>query len=164
MRYERKDDGRVIAQLFDVVEDDDNTLADSVEYDTNELSEAIRLKAQAYGVSKIMAERTSELAPGPDKMEGIQEVWDALLGGDWERERKKGTGPTVRIEVEALAALRGVTVKQAQTLLKKYDKAQQENIFNNPQVQAKVKELEAEAADADDISFDDLATEAESAA
>ena len=156
MRYDRKDDGRVIVQLYDVVEDGDNTLADSVEYDCNELSESIQLKGLAYGVSKIMAERTSELSPGADKLEGISEVWDALLEGQWERERKKGTGPTVRIEVEALAALRGITVKQTQTLLKKYDKEQQEKIFANEAVQAKVAELEAEAGDAADEDFGDL--------
>lgn len=158
MKYDRSDSAVVTVKLFNKIEDGDDELVDSVEYDCTSLPEANQLKGLAYGVSKIMAERTSELSPGSDKMDGIQEVWDALLTGEWERERKKGAGPTVRIEVEALASLRGITVKQAQTLLKKYDKEKQEQIFAHESVVAKVAELQ-ESVDStpDDVNFDDLA-------
>lgn len=157
MKYDRRESGEVAVQLYNVVENGENELVDETIYDCTQLPESNQLKGLAYGISKLMAERTSEHSPGPDKMEEIQNVWEALLSGEWERERKKGGGPTVRIEVEALAALRGITVKQAQTLLKKYDKEQQENIFANDTVQAKVAELQAQIDDTDeDASFDDL--------
>lgn len=156
MKYERTDEGLVHVKLFNVVEDGENELADEAIYDTADLPEVNQLRARAYGISKIMAERTSELSPSPDKLEGIQEVWDALLTGEWERERKKGGGPTVRIEIEALAAMRGITVKQAQTLLKRYDKEKQEEIFAHEAVQAKVAELQEQMEDTADATFDDL--------
>ncbi len=157
MQYERKADGSIVIGLFNKVEDGENELVKSVVYDCTQLPEAIQLTGLAYGVSKVCAERTSEISPSLDKLEAIQEVWDALAEGNWERERKKGAGPTVRIEVEALANLRKISVKQAQVLIKKYDEAAREKIFANPAVQAEVKKLEAKAAKVDDdMNLDDL--------
>ncbi len=157
MKYDRKDDGTLVIQLFNVVEDGDNALVKDVTYNCLELPESIQTKALVYGVSKLCAERTSETSPSEDKLEGIDEVFESLLAGNWERERKKGGGPTVRVEVEALASLRGITVKQCQTVLKKYDKDAQEQIFSSDAVQEKVAEMaEASEGAADDVSFDDL--------
>jgi len=157
MKYLRNDDASINVQLFNKIEDGDDELVSQTDYNCSTLPEVNQLRGLAYGISKLMAERTSELSPSQDKLDGIQEVWDALATGEWERPRKAGTGPTVRIEIEALAAIRKITVKQAQTLIKKYDKDAQEKIFANPAVQKVVAKLQAAVEKTDeDVSFDDL--------
>ena len=157
MKYIRSDLGAVNVQLFNKVEGGEDELVSDTPYDCTKLPEVNQLRAMAYGVSKLMAERTSELSPSSDKVDAIGEVFDALMTGEWERPRKAGSGPTVRIEIEALAAIRKITVKQAQTLIKKYDKDAQEKIFTNPAVVAQVAKLQ-KATDATDegTNFDDL--------
>lgn len=157
LRYIRNDSGILNINLMNIEEGKENELLASRAYDCNTLPETNRVKGMVYGISKLCAERTSEISPGVEKLDAIDEVWEALLTGEWERERKKGGGPTVRIEVEALAALRKISVKQAQTLLKKYDKDAQEKIFANPAVAKQVKKIEdAQAKVSDDVTFDDL--------
>lgn len=154
--YDRNADGTLLIKLMNVT-DEGKEVADSRSYDCTELPEEIQTKSLVYGVSKLCAERTSDTPPSDDKLNAIDEVFQSLLDGNWERERKKGTGPTVRIEVEALAALRGCTVKQVQTLLKKYDKEQQESIFAHEDVVAKVEEMKADMGELDDdANLDDL--------
>ncbi len=157
LRYDRNTDGTLGIKLFNVEDGKENVLVNTLILDCKKESAENQTKAMVYGFSKIFAERTSDIVPSQDKLDEIQEIYDALVDGPWERERKKGGGPTVRIEVEALAGLRGITVKQAQTLLKKYDKDAQEKIFTNPKVVAAVAKLQAKVEKtSDDISFDDL--------
>ena len=108
-----------------------------------------------YGLSKVLQDRESA-ADMMTKLTAYQACFDdTLKAGILARERKSG-GPTVRIEVEALAKLKGITVKQAQTLIRKYEKDDQEKIFSSEAVQTIVEEMQASTDEAPEGAFDDL--------
>jgi hypothetical protein len=107
-----------------------------------------------YGLTKLVQDRESG-ADMLEKLEAYQACFnDTLLIGVLARTRKSG-GPTVRIEIEALASVKGITVKQAQLLLRKYEKDDQEKILASESVVAQVAVLSAteEPAEGD---LDDL--------
>ena len=106
-----------------------------------------------YGFTKILQDRESG-ADMLDKLSAYKSCFDDTLAiGVIARERKSG-GPTVRIEVEALAKLKGITVKQAQTLLQKYSKEDRETILASEAVTEAVAEMQPTEVAED--AFDDL--------
>lgn len=111
-------------------------------FDTGNVHENVRTMVGLYGLSKLLQDRSSETPAGPEKLAAMREVYDLLSRGEWERERKAGA-PVVSVEVEALAELKGISVAQAQTALRKFTKEQREKILSNPkiaEIAAKLKE------------------------
>lgn len=108
-----------------------------------------------YGMTKLLQDRESG-ADVLDKLDKYSALFDETLKiGVLKRERKAGQGPTVKPEIEALASLKGITVGQAQKLLRKYDKEQQETILSSEAVQDELTKLKATVED-DVDSLDDL--------
>ena len=83
-----------------------------------------------YGLSKVLQDRTSGVGKEnkADKFAAMDEVWSRLSDGEWKAERKRGT-VTVRVEVEALADMKGCGIPDIQRALKDYDEAQKQKIF-----------------------------------
>lgn len=112
----------------------------------------LRANVALYGLSKLIQDRSSDVPVGPDKLEAMRGVFQQLVEGVWQRERARGA-PVVRIEVEALAALRGVSVSAIQKALSAYSKEQREDILSHPDVVARANEMrgerEEEVADLD---------------
>jgi hypothetical protein len=110
-----------------------------------------------------LSDRTSDVAFGTgaspeEKMAAWGEVAELLKQGVWERERKAGA-PVVSAEVEALAEIKGISVAEAQTALRKYDKATKEKILSNAKIVEKAKEIKAKREKAESLDLGDLAAE-----
>lgn len=118
--------------------------------------EKVRDFLKLYGLTKFCQDRKSQ-SDVMNKLDDYQEVFDMLAQGVLTQDRKS-SGPTIKLEVEALANLRKTSVKHVQTLLKKYSKEEREEIFANDAVQKEVEKLKKKLAaqEASDDSFDDL--------
>ena len=128
----------------------------TLQIDAKDVHENCKDFTYLYGITKILQDRESG-ADILDKLDAYQSCFDdTLKAGILARERKSG-GPTVRVEVEALAKLKKLTVKQTQTLLSKYEKDDREKILTSAAVQAEVKKLaKANADEPQADAFDDL--------
>lgn len=107
-----------------------------------------------YGLSKLLQDRSSDTKAGPEKLAAMQDVYDQLVDGKWERERKAGS-PTVSAEVEALARIKGVGVADIQRALSKFSKEQKEKVFENTEVQRIAAEIRS-SRDATEVDLSDL--------
>ena len=128
-----------------------------------DIHETLRPMVALYGIKALLSDRTSDISFGTgatpeQKMEAWGEVAELLKQGIWERERKAGA-PVVSAEVEALASIKGITVAEAQTALRKYDKATKEKILANPKIVEKAKEIKAARETAETLDLGDLAAE-----
>lgn len=151
LRVSRKTDTMTV--LFELVNKATEQVEDSLSVEWADVSEASQDDVSLYGLSKFCMDRESA-TPMLEKLQAFDKLLDdTLYQGVWDRPRSS-SGPTVRIEIEALAKLKGMTVKQAQTLLRKYDKDDQESILTSEAVQAQLAEMDLEAAS--DDAFDDL--------
>lgn len=129
-----------------------------------EIHDNVKALTGLYGLSKVLQDRTSDVSFGgkdstatpEEKLAAMDEVFGLLREGTWERERKAGA-PVVSAEVEALAALKGITVAEAQTALRKYTKELREKILSHQSIVDKAKEIKAAREKAAGISLDDLA-------
>lgn len=131
---------------FQLVNKTEETIEDELTLKWDDVHPDCQDFVKLYGMTKLVQDRESG-AEMLEKLEAYSSCFnDTLAAGILNRERKSG-GPTVRIEVEALAKLKGVTVKQAQTLLRKYDKDQQATILGSDQVSEMVKTIQAETKD-----------------
>jgi hypothetical protein len=108
-----------------------------------------------YGLTKILQDRESGTGM-MEKLQAYQDLFDDTLAQGILNRERKGGGPTVRIEVEALAAIKDMTVKQAQTLLQKYDKEDREKILASKPVTDKVAEMKADTEEVAENALDDL--------
>ncbi len=108
--------------------------------------------AQCYGLSKLLQDRTSDLSKDRGRVAAMKEVYDRFCAGQLEKERE-ASGPTVSVEVEALATLQGVPVAVIQKKLRTYTAEQREKILSHPKVTAKAEEISAARSEADDSSF-----------
>lgn len=108
-------------------------------YEAAKVHANLRAQVGLYGLSKLLFDRTSDVnftdeAVTPErKIAALDEVFDLLGTGVWEKERKGGA-PVVSAEVEALAEVKGVSVSEIQVALRKYTKEQREKILANPKV------------------------------
>lgn len=157
-------DAAAMTVLFQVIDRESEKAVATLTLDAKELPETIRPDVALYGLSKLCMDRTSEVNFSDDKttpeskLAAVQEVFDMLKGGVWERERKAGA-PLISAEVEALAELRKVSVAEIQNSLRKYTKEQREQIFANKAVVAKAAEIKANRTAAEDLDLGDLLTE-----
>lgn len=127
----------------------------------NDIHESLRPMVGLYGIKALLSDRTSDVSFGTgatpeEKLAAWAEVAELLRSGVWERERKAGA-PVVSAEVEALAALKQITVAEAQASLKKYDADTRKKILANPKIVEKAKEIKAARENAADIDLGDLA-------
>ena len=138
---------------FELVNKLTESVEDSLTLDWADVADNCKDFTSLYGFTKILMDRESG-ANMLDKLTAYKACFDDTLAiGVIARERKSG-GPTVRIEVEALAKLKGITVKQAQTLLQKYDKDDRETILASDAVTAQVAKMKP--VEVDEHAFDDL--------
>jgi len=130
-------------------------VVDTKAYGFNSVHENLRNQTALYGLSKLIQDRSSDVKAGPDKLQAMQEVLEQLTEGKWEKARVVGA-PTVSAEVEALAEVKGISIPDAQKALRKYDKAQREQILGNPAIVERAKAIRARREEAEDVSLDDL--------
>lgn len=109
-----------------------------------------------YGLSKVLQDRTSDVKTGPDKLAAMKIVYEQLVAGQWQKERVVGS-PTVSANVEALAQFKKCTIPQAQAALRRYDKAQREEIFATPEIAALSAAIKEAREQEEVVSLDDLA-------
>lgn len=159
-------DATAMTVLFQVIDRESEKAVETLTLDAKELPDTIRPDIALYGLSKLCMDRTSEVNFSDDKttpkskLAAVQEIFDMLKGGVWERERKAGA-PLISAEIEALAELRKVSVSEMQNALRKYTKEQREQIFANAAVVSKVAEIKAKRAVAEDLDLNDLIPEAD---
>ncbi len=109
-----------------------------------------------YGMTKILQDRESGTEMSL-KLDAYNECFEDTLKIGVVARARTSSGPTVRIEVEALAKLKKITVKQAQGLLQKYSKENREIIFASEPVQKEVAKLQKIVDKSDEAeSLDDL--------
>ncbi len=138
-----------------VIDRESEAVVESREFDASGVHENVRPLVGLYGLSKLLQDRSSETPTGPGKLSAMQEVYDLLSRGEWERERKAGA-PVVSAEVEALAEIKKITVAQAQAALRKFTKEQKDKILSNPAIVAKAAEIRA-ARETSNVDLSDLA-------
>lgn len=112
----------------------------------------------AYGLSKVLQERPSQIKGSAEKLAAMRESFEVLKGGKW-REYKEGggsRGPKLdAIFVQAVADEKKVKVPQAEAALRKMDKDTIKQIRNLPAIQARMEKLRASAEEGDvDLGFD----------
>lgn len=156
-------DAEALAVAVSVIKRDDDSVVESETFPAGDIHENVRSKVGLYGLSKLIQDRSSDTPAGPGKLASMREVFELLKAGTWERERKAGA-PVVSAEVEALASLKGITVAEAQTALRKYTKEQREKILANETIVAKANEIrKGREANVAAVNLDDLAGEAAAA-
>jgi hypothetical protein len=130
----------------------DDTLQQTFKAD--DLPEHIRNMLAIRGIKVTMEERCSSIpaAAIQSSMDGRTAVWETWCSGEWGKKRKGG-GATVRIEIQAIADLKSVSVAAIRKQLKDNPELAQK-LFSSEKVQAKVRELEA--ASREDVDLDDL--------
>lgn len=138
-----------------VLDANDVTVATDV-FSFNDVHESQQDRVSLYGLSKLLADRTSGTGDKRKKLKEMQEVMDRLAEGEWSKERVVGA-PIVSVFVEALAELKGITVPQAQKALSGYAKETREKILSNQKVVEIAERIRKERDEASAPSLDDLA-------
>jgi len=141
-------------QVWFFVMDEANELA-RLRFDLDDIPEENQVRANLYGLNKLLTDRTSDQKDKEVKLEEMASVFAMLSHGEWAKERVVGA-PVVSAEVEALAEMQNISVPEAQQALAAYDKVQRKQILANPKIielAFKVRERRAAAAV---TSLDDL--------
>lgn len=142
-----------------IIKKEDESVVEEAEFNAAEVAESLRGDVALYGLSKLLQDRTSEVEVGPGKIAAMQALFAQFVKGVWSAERKAGS-PVVSAEVEALAQLKGITVAEAQSALKKYPADVKASILSNPKIVELAATIRAARTSAETISLDDLATAA----
>ena len=132
-----------------------------------DIHNSLKQQVSLYGYSKLLQDRVSDVQIGPEKLDAMKAVAAQLASGQWAKERKIGA-IVVSPAVEALAAIKQISVPAAQAALKAYPKEVREQILNNKDIVARAKEIyearqAAEVANLDDMVPPPAATEASGA-
>lgn len=120
-----------------------------------EIHESCKQKVALYGYSKLLQDRASDVEIGPAKLEAMRAVAAQLAAGQWAKERKIGAIVTSP-EVEALAALKEISVPAAQAALKAYPKELRAQILASEAVVAKAAEIREAREGQEVVSLDDF--------
>lgn len=153
-----KTERRTMSYEFDgsvlTISDGDKTLAT---YDFANLPEELDEKFLQLGrKTKLANFAASAKSEGRERLDMIEEGWQQLVDGVWEKEREGG-GPTVSAEVEALAKIKGKPVAAIQKALREYDKETRAKILANPQVVAEAKRIKAAREASVTVDLGDMA-------
>lgn len=138
-----------------VIKKEDESVLEEAEFVATEVADNLKGDVALYGLSKLLQDRTSEVEVGPGKIAAMQALFDQFKKGVWSAERKVGS-PVVSAEVEALAQIKGITVAEAQSALKKYSADVKAKILANDQIVKLAEEIRASRKAAEGISLDDL--------
>lgn len=120
-----------------------------------EIHDSCKSKVALYGYSKLLQDRASDVEIGPQKLEAMRGVAGQLASGQWAKERKIGAIVTSP-EVEALAALKEISVPAAQAALKQYPKEVRAQILASEAVVAKAAEIREAREGQEVTSLDDF--------
>ena len=145
-----------IKQYRKVKGDADNELIGERSYAVAELPQGAALKTLLYGASKKLQDSTSAESMVETRLQSMDEVWDRLKNDQWDKPREGG-GPTVSAEVEALAALKGVSPAVIQATLRTLQPDVREKVLAHPSVKAKAAEIKAAREEASAVDLSDLA-------
>lgn len=142
-RWEREGD---TVTVIDTAKDE------SREFSIRRLPPEIQAKLPAYGLSSLLADRTSQVA-ADDKLATMEAVFGQLAAGEWEGQRG-GAGPTLAVEAEAIMLATGLSAPVAGRLWKEARETGREDAVRAKYAQyiAKVKESRGRKA----VALDDL--------
>lgn len=118
----------------------------------HDMPEAMADRVFDYGLAKLGMDRASQVDMGLDKIARINQVWEDLCDGVWERESVRGA-PVVAAWIEAIAEIKGASVADVQKSLKGMTDEQRDAIKANPKVAKLAEEIAARRKD-DDSSVD----------
>lgn len=150
-RPDVSDEGVLVITLID--KENGNAAVDTYSPDLSTIDPSIRPRIFAEGVSRILQQRHSGV-DGPDKFAAYAQTLAEWAEGKYIGERAAGFG-TVRIEIEALAEMKSVSVRDIQASLKDYSAEERERIYASAQVQEMVAAIRARGQTAP-VSLADL--------
>ena len=133
----------------------DDSVAASDRFMAADIHDSIKSQVALYGYSKLLQDRASDVPIGPEKLEAMKAVAAQLASGQWAKERKIGAVVTSP-EVEALAALKQISVPAAQAALKAYPKEVRAQILGNDAIKQLAAQIEAARSEAEVTSLDDF--------
>lgn len=142
-----------------ILKKEDNSVVEEEVFQASGVADNLRGDVALYGLSKLLQDRTSEVEVGPGKIAAMRALMEQFGKGVWSQDRKPGA-PVVSAEVEALAQIKGCTVAEAQSALRKYPADVKANILANPQIVELATKIRESRKAAESISLDDLATPA----
>jgi hypothetical protein len=146
------EDMAILVQLMDTEKEEE---IDNETFPMADVAESVRGHVGLYGLGQFLQDRVSDTNTGPDKLEGMREVFEMLKKGEWEKERVSG-GFTVSPQVEALARIKGVTIPQIQAALKSKTKEQREKILAHKSVTELAEQIKKEREGQAEVALDDL--------
>lgn len=152
-----EESGEVEAKVREKDENGEWEVVDSQTFDPEGVHEKAQAFIRGYGLSKLMQDRSSSVATGPDKLSAMNEVFALLAEGKLQKERTRGA-PTVSAEVEALAAIKNTTIPVIQKTLNRYDKETRDKILAHKSVQERAAEIRrAREGEQLEVDLEDLA-------
>lgn len=148
--------------------DEKKEVLNVVEFDAAEVPSLLKngdaeISLAAYGLSKLLQDRTSQEKGSADKLTLMGEYFNEyFINGLWKRPAAErapvATGSRRKITAslaEAIARLQGITAIAAESSLKALDKERFDAVCKNPRVVDMIKEIEAENA-TDSVDLSDL--------
>ncbi len=148
-------DAEAMSLVATVKERESDEVVDSHTFMAADVAEKLRPMTGLYGLSKLLQDRSSDVKTGPEKLAAMKAVAEQLASGQWAKERKVGA-PTVSAEVEALAQFMKITIPQAQAALRRYDKAQRDDILQNAQIVSLAKTIREAREEQDVVDLSSL--------
>lgn len=148
----------IVVTLKKRVSDGDDEVVGTRNYKFADWGTNCQRRGKLYAVSKLLQDRTSSESGEESRLDSMDEVHTRCGEDQWEKERESG-GPSVRIELDALARIKGVAVRDVQAALRKYSPEEREKILASEAVKAEVEKIRAEqdSRGEDTIDLDDLA-------
>lgn len=140
--------------IFQVLDEDGKEVATRT-YDLHDLPEDNRARCDAYGLNKLLTDRTSEFKDKVLKLKAMDAVWTLLCSGEWAKERAVGA-IEVSVFVEALAQLKKMSISDTQASLGQYDKEVRAAILAREDVQLLGREIAHARATRKVPSLDDM--------
>ena len=125
---------------------DDNIVAELALPGVDNYSETTRQRLMGYGYAKWLMDRVSGVDMGQAKLDAMSEYLDLLREDKWTKPRQAPTSRVTSVFEEAIAALKGISIPDAQKALKGYDKEAIAKMKANEAVVAKMAEIEQERA------------------
>ena len=130
----------------------DQSTDETLRIDGMEFPQAIREEIFVYGISKIIDDRLSQVAPDA-KMSEARTLVAQLISGEWKAERVGGARQLAAIIIVIMNEL-GCSVHQAQAAWRKQDDAEKAAL--REALAEKVQQVEEARKTADEVSLDGL--------
>jgi hypothetical protein len=148
-------DPKEMTITIEIVKREDDSVVETGVYKAGEVAENLRPQVSLYGLSKLLQDRASDVPVGPGKIAAMNDLMEQFRNGTWSAERTPGA-PVVSAEVEALAAIKGVSVAVIQNSLRQYPVEVRKNILANAAVVAKAAEIRSARGEAKPVDLGDL--------